>query len=259
MLGKLLKYEIPALGRKLVPLYAGWAVTAVLLGLMIGPLEEKSEFMMVLSAMLYAGVATAVFVMAVVMIVQRYNNSLLGDEGYFSHVLPVKAVEHIASKTISALIWILLSGVAMAVTGIIITIFSGSFLQLFSLDWGELLGEMYSGMTLMSWIFVVELIIAAVLSITKSILAIYTALTIGHQASKRVGLMSIGAYIGVLVFEAFIGRLLMAVLPDNLFFSPETLSGAVVLFLFAIVVTIIIGSIYLLICKNLLEKRLNLA
>ena len=258
MLGKLLKYEIPALGRKLVPLYAGWAATAVLLGLMIGPLEEKSEFMMVLSAMLYTGVATAVFVMAVVMIVQRYNNSLLGDEGYFSHVLPVKAVEHIASKTISALIWILLSGVAMAVTGIIITIFSGSFLQLFSIDWGEFFGEMYNGMTLMSWILVAELIIAVVLSIAKSILAIYTALTIGHQASKRVGLMSIGAYIGVLVFEALVGRLLMAVLPD-IFFSPETLSESMALFLLAIVVTIVIGGIYLLICKNLLEKRLNLA
>ena len=29
MLGKLLKYEIPAMGRKLLPLYAAWAVTAV--------------------------------------------------------------------------------------------------------------------------------------------------------------------------------------------------------------------------------------
>ncbi len=258
MLGKLLKYEIPALGRKLVPLYIGWAATAVLLGLMIGPLESKSDFMMVLSAMLYTGVATAVFVMAIVMIVQRYNNSLLGDEGYFSHVLPVKADSHIASKTISALIWILLSFVAMAVTGIIIAVFSGNFLNIFTVNWGEFFREMYSGMTPMSWICVLELIIACVLSIAKSILAIYTALTIGHQAPKRVGLASIGAYIGVLVFEVLIARVLAAIFP-RIFINPETITETAILFFIAIVVTIVIGGIYFFICRYLLGKRLNLA
>ena len=258
MLGKLLKYEIPALGRKLVPLYAGWAATAVLLGLMVGPLEAKSGFMMILSAMLYTGVATAVFVMAIVMIVQRYNNSLLGDEGYFSHVLPVKTGTHIASKTISALVWILLSAVAMAITGIIIAIFSGNFLKIFTVNWGEFISELYSGMTPISWIIVVELIIAVIFSIAKSILAIYTALTIGHQASKRVGLASIAAYIGVLVFEALIGRILSAIFP-NLFIDPENNTGTMILFLIAIVVSIVICGIYFFICKYLLEKRLNLA
>ena len=33
MLGKLLKYEIPAMGRKLLPLYVAWAATALFLGL----------------------------------------------------------------------------------------------------------------------------------------------------------------------------------------------------------------------------------
>jgi hypothetical protein len=91
MLGKLLKYEIPALGRKLVPLYIGWAVTAALLGLAVGPASSKSDFMVVISAMLYSAVAAAVLVMAVVMIIQRYSKSLLGDEAYFYQVLPVTA------------------------------------------------------------------------------------------------------------------------------------------------------------------------
>ena len=106
MLGKLLKYEIPALGRKLVPLYIAWAAAAVFLGLMIGPLQEKSEFMIVISALLYTGVATAIFVMAIVLIIQRYKNSLLGEEAYFNMVLPVSTSQHIANKLISALIWV---------------------------------------------------------------------------------------------------------------------------------------------------------
>ena len=52
MLGKLIKYEIPALGRKLVPLYIAWAATAVLLGVAVGNVESKSEFIMVLSGLI---------------------------------------------------------------------------------------------------------------------------------------------------------------------------------------------------------------
>ena len=257
MLGRLLKYEIPALGRKLLPLYAGWGATAVLLGLMVGPLEEKSNIMMVLSAMLYSGVATAVFVMAIVMIVQRYNNSLLGDEGYFSHVLPVTASTHIAGKTISALVWVLLSFVAMAVTGLIIAIFSGNFFKIFSVEWGEFFSDLYQ-LPLGGWLIFLEVVIASVLSMTKSILAIYTALTIGHQASKRTGLASIGAYIGILFFEGLIGTSLLNFAPA-IIREPETLADTTLLLFFAIVVTLILVGIYFFICKYLLEKKLNLA
>ena len=41
MLGKLLKYEIPAMGRKMLPLYAAWAVTALFLGLSTQAAESK--------------------------------------------------------------------------------------------------------------------------------------------------------------------------------------------------------------------------
>ncbi len=257
MLGKLLKYEIPALGRKLVPLYIAWAATAVLLGLMIGPIEGKSEFMMVLSAMLYSGVAAAVFVMAVVMIVQRFNRSLLGDEGYFSHVLPVKASQHIASKTISATLWVLLSGVAMAVTGLIIAIASGSFMQLFQIDWHEFLDELFGAPIV--GVYIVEAIIAFILSIAKSILAIYTALTIGHQASKRVGLASIGAYIVLMICESMIGNIILSIAPGAPLFYPETSGDVAVLLLCAILITLLISGIYFFICKYLMEKKLNLA
>ena len=105
MLGKLLKYEIPAMGRKLLPLYAAWAVTALFLGLTAQGAGSKSEFMVVISALLYTAVATAIFVMTIILIVQRYSNSLLGDEAYFNHVLPVSVSEHIGNKAISATIW----------------------------------------------------------------------------------------------------------------------------------------------------------
>ena len=258
MLGKLIRYEIPALGRKLVPLYIGWAATAVVLGIMVGPLAGKSEFLMVISAMLYAGVATAIFVMAVILIVQRYKNSLLGDEGYFAHTLPVTASEHIASKAVAALVWVLLSGVALMLTGLLIAVFSGSIKDLFSLDWGLFFQDIFEHFDLKAAVMIVELIIVGALSITKSIMQIYTALTIGHQAKDRPSIASIGAYIGLMVAESFLGRLLMAVIPDNVLMNFSTRGGFMIGMLVAAVIMMAISAVYFFICRYLMETRLDL-
>lgn len=257
MLGKLLKYEIPALGRKLVPLYIGWAVTAAFLGLMVGPSQSKTEFGVVISGLLYTAAATAVVVMGVIMIVQRYSRSLLGDEGYFSHVLPVTASEHIASKSIAALVWVLLSGVALIVTGLIIVIFSGT-LKVINIEGLTEFLRLLSQTPLTGWLTLLELLILFALSTTKSILGIYTALTIGHQAKTRTGLASIGAYFGVLVFESTIGRVCMSAFGSMIqdFDVLESFHGP---FVILSLITIAIGAVYFFVCKYLMEKRLNLA
>ncbi len=257
MLGKLLKYEIPALGRKLMPLYIGWAVTAVLLGLAVGPASSKSDFMVVLSGMLYTAAATAVLVMAVIMIIQRYSNSLLGDQAYFNQVLPVTAAEHIASKGIAALIWVLLSGVAMIVTGILIVIFSGTVIELFKSFSG--IWAVIKNVKGVEWLIILEFLVLFVLSITKSVLAVYTAITIGHQAQNHTTLASIGAYIGVLFFETFIGRTAMSIGIIRDFISSFDIYEFHYFFLGGLVVTLVLGTIYFFVCKYLMEKRLNLS
>lgn len=257
MLGKLLKYEIPALGRKLIPLYIGWCATAALLGVAVGPLESKSEFFIVISTLLYTAAATAVLVMAIVLIIQRYSNSLLGEEGYFNHVLPVTASEHIASKGISAMIWIFLSGIAMIVTGLIIAVFSGAVLHIFDVNWTELFHEIFSHLGFKEVIFLLEVLILGVVSITKSVLAIYAAITVGHQAEKRTTLVSIAAYIGLMIFETTVTRILLGIFP-NLFTEFDGLEGFHVIFLGVVLVLAALSALYFFLCKFLMEKRLNL-
>ncbi len=255
MLGKLLKYEIPALGRRLVPLFIGWCATAVLLGLAVGPASSKSDFMVVITGLLYSAMATAVLVMSVILIIQRYSNSLLGDEAYFNQVLPVTVSEHIASKGISALIWVLLSGVAMLVTGLLIAIFSG---VLFGIDipWAEIFRQI-AKTTAGEWLALLEFIILMAFSITKSILAIYAAITIGNQAQKHTTMASIGAYIGLLVFEATIGRILIGLFP-HLLSNIESVLELNGLFGSGMLVTAALGALYFFICKYFMENRLNL-
>ena len=257
MLGKLLKYEIPALGRKLVPLYIAWAAAAVFLGLMIGPLQEKSEFMVVISALLYTGVATAIFVMAIVLIIQRYKNSLLGEEAYFNMVLPVSTSQHIANKLISALIWIFLTGVAAVITALIIGLFGGAFFEFIHINWNMVFQHINGNAILLF----LELLIGVLVSAGKTVMQIYAAITIGHQAKNHTTLASIGAYIGILIFESMIGRLFIALHPafSNLTSQISDYAQFQMIMVPAILIGVAFIVVYFLVCKVLMEKRLNLA
>lgn len=264
MLGKLLKYEIPALGRKLMPLYIGWMVTAVLVGLSIiktqAEISSGADFFMVISLIMYIAVATAVFVMAFVTIIQRFNNDLLGDGGYFSHSLPVTATQHLASKTIGATLWIIISGIALLLTAFIIGLMAGRG------NFIEGLGDIFKALPQIpasDWLVFVELILLTLLSSVKSILAIYTAITLGHQVNDKVILASIGAYIGLLVAETTFTRILSPILPGlNDFFTVNEYSSVTdfhVVLLPGMLVTVVIGAAYFFICKYFMEKKLNLA
>ena len=258
MLGKLLKYEIPAMGRKLLPLYAAWAVTALLLGLTTQSAESKNEFMVVISALLYTAIATTIFVMTIILIVQRYSNSLLGDEAYFNHVLPVSVSAHIGNKAISATLWIFITVLVALLTGLLIgigaLIVSGEFISLrelirgfYEIDLPEHFG-----------LYVIEVLIMVVAGIVKTIMQIYAAITIGHQVQNRTTLASIGAYILIMIFESSVGRAMLPLF-INLEYAPDGFVNFNRVFIPGFIMAVIFSVIYFFICKYLMEKRLNLA
>ena len=260
MLGKLLKYEIPAVGRRLGPLYIAWAAASVLLGLSLRTVNSKTELFMILSSVIYIGVTVAVFVMALIMIFQRYNNSLLGDEAYFNLVLPVTVTEHIANKTISAMLWMAVSGVASLVSILLIGLFGAGLKELLSFEWIQSLAELLRHITWQSVVVFFEILIGGLLSIVKSVLAIYSAITIGHQAKQHTVLLGIAAYIGLSSFESIVARIMMIPImhfPDGLFggnwFIRTQMIGLILL-----VTVLILSAVYFFICKYFMEKKLDL-
>ena len=255
MLGKLLKYEIPAMGRKLLPLYAAWAVTALFLGLATQSADSKTEFMVVISALLYTAVATAIFVMTIILIVQRYSNSLLGDEAYFNHVLPVSVSAHIGNKAISATVWIFITVLVAILTGILIAI-GAIIVGAGDISIREMIHDLWN--LDIEWpkhmvLYIFEALIIVVTSVVKTIMQIYAAVTIGHQAQNHTTLASIGAYIAILIFESIFARVFMPVLRfvDGKDFS--------MIFIAAFTATLALSAIYFFICKYLMENKLNLS
>ncbi len=258
MLGKLLKYEIPAMGRKLLPLYAAWAATALLLGLTTQSADSKNEFMVVISALLYTAIATTILVMTIILIVQRFSNSLLGDEAYFNHVLPVSVAEHIGNKAISATLWIFVTILVAMLTGILIgigaLIVSGEFISL-----RELIRGFYEiDLPKHFGLYVIEVLLLGITGIVKTIMQIYAAITIGHQVPNRTTLASIGAYILIMIFESSVGRIMLPLF-INLEYSADGFVNFNRVFIPGFIMAVIFSVIYFFICKYLMEKRLNLA
>ena len=261
MLGKLLKYEIPAMGRKLGPLYAAWAATALFLGLTAQSAESKSEFMVVISALLYTAIATAILVMTIILIVQRYSNSLLGDEAYFNHVLPVSVAEHIGNKAISATIWVFVTILVAILTGLLIAIGAVIVGGIEGLDIRDFFYEMFHmdlDLPKHFGLYVIEVLIMAIAGVVKTIMQIYAAITIGHQVQNRTTLASIGAYILIMIFESSVGRVLMPLL-FRIEYSDDGFLNFTRIFIPAVLLAVAFSAIYFFICKYLMEKRLNLA
>jgi len=259
MLGKLLKYEIPAMGRKLLPLYAAWAATALFLGLTTQSADSKTEFMVVISALLYTAVATAIFVMTIILIVQRYSNSLLGDEAYFNHVLPVSVSAHIGNKALSATLWVFVTVLVAVLTAVLIgigaMIVAGpefSFMDMIhdlmnmQLDWPKHLG-----------LYIVEILIMIITSVVKTIMQIYAAVTIGHQAQNHTTLASIGAYIVILIFESVVGRMLLPLFAHT-GYGDDGFLNFTMIFIPGVIAAIALSAVYFFVCKYLMEKHLNL-
>ncbi|MEG2407137.1 MAG: ABC-2 transporter permease, partial [Clostridiales bacterium] len=108
MLGKLLKYELKSTARTFIPLYAAILVVAIVNGFTVG--TEMFEIQGI-ATLILGGLMVALFVITIVVIIQRFKKNLLEDEGYLMFTLPVSPKMLVLSKYIVSLIWAILSGI----------------------------------------------------------------------------------------------------------------------------------------------------
>lgn len=122
MLGKLLKYDLKALSRVLIPVHlAAVAVTVVACGAALtgyavselpslaasdhaGPIMALAALVLVMGVLALACVAAATFVV----ILWRFYKNLFTDEGYLTLTLPASPAAQLGSKVLAGLIWMLI-------------------------------------------------------------------------------------------------------------------------------------------------------
>ena len=229
MLGKLLKYELKSTSRLMAVLYIAVLIAAAVVGFAAGGIiwqaTQGNEVAFVVGSLIYVLLIMVLMIVTVIMVIERFYKNLLKGEGYLMHTLPVPTWMLVASKVISALIWIVLSIVAVVLSllifGFTSMISSGilmsSVIDWSNLPWGEmhLLFQQNAGEVILT-------IIAAILQIVRLVLLVYTAMAIGAAAKQHKVLYSVLSFVMILIIIGIIGMFTSQGLINQLYSVDDT-------------------------------------
>lgn len=276
MLGKLIKYEMKAMGRIMLPIYALLLVSSAVVAAyvhmavgsttLVGNVLQKFGFVVI---MLFVFISMAASIMMAVLVIQRFYKNLLGAEGYLMFTLPATTAQNVISKAVTALIWILIGALAGSIGGIIV-IFGGNLA-----DPSEFMSELTSGLGMIfSYIgkgnkvlggFL--LVLTILLSLIQLLIRVYAAFSIGHLWNGHGVLGGVIAYAVFELIESF-GRSILH-LKSGMFVLLETqdslsqinvsarasqFGGTVI----SLLLTMLLIGIYYAITWYILDRRLNL-
>ena len=144
-------------------------------------------------------VIVAMFVIAMIFVVDRFSKGLLGDEGYLMHTLPVRSWQLVASKLICGTVtWIGCGVVALLSPFIMAPV---NWLELMQFPfWSDILrGIMKHPGTLA---LMAEFCLVILAFIVLFISVMYLAMAIGHLFSRHRRLISVAAFIGLYILLA---------------------------------------------------------
>ena len=267
MLGKLLKYELKATSRVFIPLYIAILVVSIVNGLSLN-LEILN--IQGLATIVLMCLFISLFVITIVVTIQRFNKNLLKDEGYLMFTLPVSSKHLVLSKYLTSLIWTFLSFVVAFLSFTIIFMIPtykyfdfSYFINEFNLLFSNMLNLNILGQFL-------KIILLMIISYTIFIFNVYLALSVG-QLPIFNRFRSVSSFIGFLVINLLISYAQNIVslfvndasvnieAIDNINYAINSVTSIVSKGLnIAIVINIIIILVLFFATTYILDKKLNL-
>ena len=271
MLGKLLKYELKAMGRIILPLYLVLILAAGLFAVNI-KLNDKTQtlsgFMNILSIITTILFVACVFVVVIVMfflVVQRFYKNLLGQEGYLMFTLPASTLEHILSKMLSSMIWIVVGILAGTSAGFLMVAII-SDLKTFNEFISEIMNNLdalFGSGSLVRQLGMMVLVL--ILGVLKSLSEIYASMAVGHQFNSHRILFSLLALVAFNVIGTTLSSILGSLgyysgVFDSLsrIFDADTLQGLYLAQAGMIVLALVQVVFFGLLTWVLLDRKLNL-
>ncbi len=242
MLGKLLKFELKASARTLLPMYAGTLLLALVCGISqairmsnqikireaitesmnsgtavtittTGTMSGTLDMFIVFSMILVFAFCVAVTVLTITTVVQRFNKGVTGDEGYLMFTLPITHTKLLASKLLGALVWIITSMIVFFLVGVII---GGStiLVQWEYFDWPLLWSRVTGWLT--NWNVMTSVLITllgSVAALVAAVLTAYLAMMVGQmeQFSKYRIVAGVVTFFAVGWVSGIVGDVLMGI------------------------------------------------
>lgn len=198
MLGKLLKHELKATSRLLIPLYL-ILIGMSILNRIMSSFQDINWMMKLISNMLITGflfILVAAFAVTAILMVTRFYKNLIGDEGYLMFTLPVKPNQLLTSKLIISIFWLFISIVSVIVT-LYIIFATPERMYLVYQNLNEISEELKIAFRGSLQVAVLELILLCFISIIANILMLYLSIAIGQLFNGHRILGSFIAYIGI--------------------------------------------------------------
>ena len=273
MLRKLMKHELRASARLMLPLYlvvlllsvgarfsTAWLNTTPTLSPV---LEKLLNLVSILVVMGFVVGLIAVFVVALVLMIQRFRSNLLGDEGYVMFTLPVSPHQLVWSKLLISTLWF--AGAAIVDTlALLILVVDQSFFRNLQEILQRVMEDFNSYYAAHGVLVAVELILLCVVAAINLCLEFYTPLSIGHSFDRHKMLLSVVFFFVIQIASQMVGGIL-------LFASTPTLSAANhfmntqppemalhAALWFSILVSVVYSAVLYVINHQMLSKKLNL-
>ena len=277
MLGKLIKHELRGSGRTMLPFILVSLFLSVMAGFSMRAMELQRDygwFTVVFGIVIFLFVAglMAVCIMSVVVVINRFRQNLLGDEGYLMFTLPVSVDAHIWAKLIVSAIWFAATFLTCMLAVVLMLVCNVDLLEI---NWSEIgyvfseLGRMMREFGVLHIVgYCLELLVLFFVGSCGTCLAFYCAMAIGYSFANRKGLLSILAFFGIDILLSMVqsaGIALLNSIPavehfmDNLDLSQMNAAGGVHLVLLCWTFYMVIHAAVLYIPTRLmLKKKLNL-
>jgi len=261
MLKKLMKYELMATSRVFLPLYAALiCIAGVSWILMRLGMQTPGYIGIAVSVILIVGI----FVLVLVLMIQRFRQNLLSNEGHLMMTLPVETDSLILSKLFVSSIWVACSFIAVAFAIFLIT---GKDLNSYEIArFFSVFVESLSINAAQVIIYIIECFVLIIFSILLSALILYACMSLSMLVNRNRGLFTFAAFIAISTAIQSLSAILSLALRDygifnfneNIFSSSSSYQVSQVMITSSIVIEIIGCAVFYLITRYMLKNRLNL-
>ena len=199
MLGKLIKHEFRATGRLMAPLFGALVLLALVVranDLVFQHVESYSAFLNILNTLLiiaYVLALLGVMVFSTVLMIKRFHQNFLTDEGYLMFTLPTSVHSLLWSKLITAALFFIFTFRAEALSVAIVVWRGGLAREMFT-GFADLFRAMDSYYMANGLAFALEMLALLFVSLLVTCLLFYAPMSIGYSFANHKGLLSVVFY-----------------------------------------------------------------
>jgi len=221
------------------PVYAGTIAASILLSVLSeSKLSDSGLFGMLV--ILFVCLIFGSSIGTVLLLAQRFNKGLMGNEGYLYFSLPVRTSGHIVSKLCNALIWGFLQIVVVVLSGALITFITGE------VDLRQFFSDLKRALPMIdadTWLSFGKVMLLMFLEIVAIVCFVYLCQSIGHLFKNHRTFWTFAAAIAIIIVR---GQLM----PDPAMFNENTITWYIL--------PVVSSAIYLLGTWFILDRKLNL-